>query len=53
MNGPILAAYNVADDLGWAHFGCLQKLLMILNGVKSLWGQGLHDVHARFLWVQG
>jgi hypothetical protein len=40
MNGPILAAYNVADDLGWAHFGCLQKLLMILNGVKSLRDKG-------------
>jgi hypothetical protein len=32
MNGPIAAAYNVADDLGWAHFDCLQKLLMILDG---------------------
>jgi hypothetical protein len=21
-------------------------------GVKSLWGQGLHNVRARFLWIQ-
>jgi hypothetical protein len=32
MNGPIGATCNVADDLGWAHFGCLQQLLMILDG---------------------
>jgi hypothetical protein len=32
MNGPIGAAYSVADDLDWAHFSYLQLLPMATNG---------------------
>jgi hypothetical protein len=32
MDGPIVAAKNVAEGLGWAHFSCLEMLLMGLAG---------------------